>query len=107
MGIVDACALGTYKDGIRDRNGILTNESYSTNVFDGFLDKEEQELQEFVTQKITIFLGRLFLVDSNLSDYQGSWNQYEAFKKDSLNKESIEFIEKVNLRFTSICETLL
>lgn len=107
LGIVDQYALGTYKDGIRDQNGILTSEAYSSDIFDGFLDKEEQELQEFVTQKITIFLGRLFNVESNLSDWKGTWDQYEDFKQDSLNKESIEFIEKVNLRFLSVCKTLL
>lgn len=103
FGIVDLGAWGEIGEGYRLKNGNLDYDA----VFylrEGLVNLYEQEIQEFLAQKIAIFFGKEcnFPSAKLLGERPGPWDTwpgYEDMKKQELYKKDSIFQEEVNDRF--------
>lgn len=100
LGIADPLAWGLPSEGLRNNKGEIYFE-FASQVQEGLIDSKEQDIQEHLAQKISIFFGSSLGFSTDLlaeKDSMGSWEDYEKMKRKTWYNES-EVLNRFNNLF--------
>lgn len=102
LGIADGMAWGLPSDGLRNQDGVL-HFDFCKQIADGLISSHEQNIQEFLAQKIAIFFGRFLNCAADLLEESfNSWDDYESMKENSWKDD----FEEIQERFCKILPVL-
>ena len=111
MGIVNGSGFGV-------AGGEFRNKDYSLKwnmvapINDGLIDRYEQDVQEFLAQRISVYWGRKHNIPFDISkdrkfdkssrETLKSWDDYHAMKNDELLKSPKHLVDEVNRRWEEL-----